>query len=298
MNRVDEVRGPIFAAVHDRFDNVYVNPAGVIVAPHGRTSVFVAVTEVDDLVIVSIRAAVLQNLRRSADLLEYVALQATQFRLGSLYLFPEGEGYDLDVESRTLAHWTSPQEVADLVAVVGTTAEEQALHLQPQFGGTVVNESGQAERRIYAEQAMAENAVVANALTGALDTQRTTITGAAEGAWMTPGDAVLGRVVFAMTATDLWLAGWPRYAQEPAVWRISYAEITDDQVRRDQGATDYFAHVAQGRWLGVRMIDPEAADAIRRVRVGAAGAGSFFGGRVGQPLPRATAFGTTPTRLR
>ncbi|WP_018332016.1 hypothetical protein [Actinomycetospora chiangmaiensis] len=266
MTDVDDLRGSIYAAARERYDHVYANPVGVIIVPWGRTSVTVAVERVDDLLVVNIRAAVLQNLRGRPDLFEYVALQATQFRLGSLYLFREGDGYDLDVESRTLAHWTAPREVADLIAVVGATAEEQALHLRPRFGGTVVNPSETAERRVYAEKAWAENTVVADALGKALDVERCTITGAVEGAWITPGDAVLGRVVFAMTTTDLWLAGWPRHAQEPAVWRIPYTDITEDHVRQDQGATDYLARVAQGRWLGIRVIEPDTADAIRRVR--------------------------------
>lgn len=112
---------------------------------------------------------------------------------------------------------------------------------------------------------MMQNKVVSDALVSALDTPRTTIMGAAEGAWMTPGDAVLGRAVFAMTATDLWLAGWPRYATEPAVWRFPYGDIIEDHVRQENGACDYLARV-RGAWLGVRMIDPRAAAAMARVR--------------------------------
>jgi hypothetical protein len=36
--------------------------------------------------------------------------------------------------------------------------------------------------------------------------------------------------------------------------------------RHENGASDYLARVAGGRWLGVRMIEPEAADAMARVR--------------------------------
>lgn len=256
----------VLEALRAGCDNVFVNPAGVVVVPHGRTSVFIEHAPVGELELITLRAPILQNLTGTPELFEYVALHATLFKLGELYLFAEGAGYDLDFQSRTFIHWVPPEDVGFLVGIVADTATGQAEDLQPRFGGTLLNASGATYRRVFAEDALARNSVVSDALEAKLDTHRTAIMGAAAGAWVSPGDAVLGQVVFAMTATDLWLAGWPPTAQEPAVWRTPYREISEDLARHDNGASDYLARVAGGRWLGVRMIEPEAADAMARVR--------------------------------
>lgn len=136
------------------------------------------------------------------------------------------------------------------VGILEDNANEQAQQLQPRFGGTVLNSTLHAYRRVFAEETLDRNSVVSDALLAKLDTHRTAIMGAAEGAWVSPGNAALGKVVFAMTGTDLWLAGWSHGAHQPTVWRAPYHDIREDYARHEDGASDYLARVAGGRWLG------------------------------------------------
>ncbi|GLZ51685.1 hypothetical protein [Actinomycetospora sp. NBRC 106378] len=265
--------GPFGAAVasalRGRFEGVYVNPVGVIIVPFGTTHVAVTSEPVGDLTLVTMRAPILQDLAEGPALFRHVALEATMFKLGSLYLYAEGDGFDLDFETRTFDHWVPPEDVPDILPIVGNTAQEQAADLQPRFGGRVPYPSGAAKRRLFAEEALRRNSAVSDVLDRALTdahSNRTAIMGAAEGAWLSPSNDVLGSVVFAMTHDRLWLAGWSPRDSRPQVWRYAYSEIADDQVRRDGGATDYLARLRDGRWLGVRMIEAAAAEAMVDVR--------------------------------
>lgn len=91
-------------ALRETYDNVYVNPTGVVIVPRERTSVFVHHDYVGELELITLRAPILQNLTGSAALSEHVALHATSFKLGGLYLYAEGAGYDLDFECRLFLH--------------------------------------------------------------------------------------------------------------------------------------------------------------------------------------------------
>lgn len=258
----------VATALRGRFEGVYVNPVGVIIVPFGSTHVAVTSEPVGDLTLVSMRAPILQDLAETPALFRHVALQATMFKLGALYLYAEGDGFDLDFETRTFDHWVPPEDVPDILPIVGSTAQEQATALQPRFGGRVPYPSGAAKRRLFAEEALRRNTAVSDVLDQALtaaDSNRTAIMGAAEGAWYSPTNEAVGNVVFAMTRTHLWLAGWSRDNQV-VVRNHALGEIVEDQVRHDGGATDYLARLRDGRWLGVRMIEAAAADGMASVR--------------------------------
>ncbi|GLZ51711.1 hypothetical protein [Actinomycetospora sp. NBRC 106378] len=126
--------------------------------------------------------------------------------------------------------------------------------------------------RVIAAPLFEHRGIARRALDGVPGADGALVVGAAEAAWLSPGDAVLTEIVLAVTPTDLRIAGRSGMRPDPMVWTFLHPHLADDHVRRDRGVLDFVARIPDGRWLGIRLLDPESGEAIREARASAVAA--------------------------
>ncbi|GAA4752222.1 hypothetical protein GCM10023199_34470 [Actinomycetospora chibensis] len=260
-----------FTTLFGRFEDVYRNPTGVVAVPIGTTSVFVDTEETSGgRVNVSVRGVILQDLPPRPALFQYVAEHAGRYLLGGLYLYPEGDTYDLDRIVRLWHDRTSPDDLIQAVAVVGTNALEHADHLEPLFGGNRINPSGGSQKKLWNPEALARRTDVADALVARLDTQSTAILGAADHvSFMGAYDGRRGDLwepVYAVTRGGLWVAGRADRGRAPVVRHFAHAQIDRDVMHHEQPPYDYFALLVDQTGVMIQVGSVDEAYAILKAR--------------------------------
>lgn len=161
-----------------------------------------------------------------------------------------GERHALEVVSREGRVWCAARTGAGNSGVVAGTPSLPPV----------------AEPHMFAAPLLEGREIARRALEGVPGTDAALVIGAAEAAWLSPGDAVLGEIVLAVTPTDVRMAGRSGALARPAVWTFPHHHLADDQLRRDSGFGDFLARLPDGRWLGIRLADPWSCEAIRDAR--------------------------------
>lgn len=260
-----------FATLVARFEDVYRNPKGVVAVPAGTTSVFVDTEEsAGGRVTVSVRAVVLRDLAPRPELFEYVAVNAGRYLVGGLYLYQEGQTYDLDVIVRLWHDRVRPDDLVEAVEVARTNALELADRLEPHLGGNRINPSGGSQKKLWNPEALARRTDVADALVARLDTQSTAIFGAADHvSFMGAYDGRRGDLwepVYAVTRGGLWVAGREDRERAPVVRHVAHTQIDRDVMHHEQPPFDYFALLTDQTGVMIQVSSVDEAYAILKAR--------------------------------
>lgn len=260
----DPLHQRLFAWLAEAFENVYPNPQNAIIVPFDTTTVVVDSDEfVDGRRAVQLRSAILQDVRPNAELFEHVAHQADRFKIGGLYLYPEGHAYDLDFSIKVLHAWLDPETLVRLVTVAGSSAIDQADQLFPRFGGHVPNPGGQSHQRAFMGAESRGRQDVWDALERALDTQRCDVIGTAERIALDQTEVLVGGW-FVLANDWLWVAGRRERGRDLVVWRVPRPDITATKCLDLFGLPTFVAHFGRGQKMCVGTATVEAVTTLEQ----------------------------------
>ncbi len=257
------MQNQLFAWLRPTFGLAYTNPLNAVIVPYGTTRVVLDSEPLaDGRFSVQVRASILMDLEPSDDLVVYVALNGNDFHFGNLYLFPEGDRFDLDYANKVLNTWVDAPGVVELVVAAADNATAAAQELQPRFGGRVPNPSGRTRRNTFIGTESTGRHDVWEALDNALDTPRCLILGTADHVELS-GIGALTEGWFVVSTEFIWLAGRDHRTRAITLWRVPHRDIHDDGVATEVGRPTYTARLVSGTRLSVVTATEEAAAALR-----------------------------------
>ncbi len=137
---------------------------------------------------------------------------------------------------------------------------------QPAMPSALVPPAGPRGPRVIAGAAFADRVVARRALSELAGSDSALIQGAAVAAWLTPGDGVLEEVVLAVTPIDVRVVGRAGIRPRPAVWTFAHHHLARDVVQWAGGPVDFAVQLPDGRWLGIRLMNQDDAEAVRAAR--------------------------------
>ena len=129
----------------DMAGTVQLMPDAVLSIQVGSARVFVGCTPWADTgrTLVKVFAYVLQSIKPSPELYEYVALHADDYLFGHLWVLKHDDGnYHLMFAHTMLGDYLDPEELQHAVRGVLGTADRLDDELQPRFGGKRFQEAG------------------------------------------------------------------------------------------------------------------------------------------------------------